>query len=150
MVNEDIVTALRNAVNGGESLESAINVMITSGYDKQEVIEAAQFVAGMSGITHNLGLMPKEEMAYKEFQYQDQVPIDNLYPQQMISSVPIKTVQQFQQQRQIQMPEQPQQIPKKSYGKEIFLVIVLLILLAVLGVVIFFREQILAFFSTFF
>lgn len=49
MVNEDIVTALRNAVNKGESLENAIRVMVNSGYNSQEVEEASHFVAG--GVT---------------------------------------------------------------------------------------------------
>lgn len=45
MVNEDIITGLRNSVNKGESLEYAMRVMISSGYNAQEVQEASQYIS---------------------------------------------------------------------------------------------------------
>ena len=37
MVNEGIVTALKNSIDRGDSLESAKQIMINSGYNPQEV-----------------------------------------------------------------------------------------------------------------
>jgi len=47
MINEDILTALKNAVDHGESLENAINIMINSGYPPYDVYEAAKFVGNI-------------------------------------------------------------------------------------------------------
>ena len=46
MVNEDIVTVLRNAVNHGEPLPHAMQVLTNSGYDPQQVQEASRYVRG--------------------------------------------------------------------------------------------------------
>ncbi|MFA5173639.1 MAG: hypothetical protein WC438_00470 [Candidatus Pacearchaeota archaeon] len=47
MVNEEIVTVLRNAIEHGDSLQEAIQIMINSGYNPQEVNEASRFVGGI-------------------------------------------------------------------------------------------------------
>lgn len=44
MVNEDILTGLKNAIDHGDSVESAIKTAIASGYNPKEVEEAAQFI----------------------------------------------------------------------------------------------------------
>ena len=46
MVNNDIITALKNSIEHGDSLQNAINVLINSGYNSQEVYEASKFVGG--------------------------------------------------------------------------------------------------------
>ena len=46
MVNEDIVTVLRNAVNHGEPLQRAMQVLTNSGYDPQQIQEASRYVRG--------------------------------------------------------------------------------------------------------
>ena len=46
MVNEDIITALKNSIEYGDSLESAKKIIINSGYNPQEVEEAAKFIGG--------------------------------------------------------------------------------------------------------
>jgi len=60
MINEDIVTALRNAINRGESLEIAKQVMINSGYNIKEVEEASRFIG--TGVMNNLQTKPDEEL----------------------------------------------------------------------------------------
>ena len=132
MVNEDIVTALKNAINNGEALDTAVQIMINSGYNSKEVYEASQFVG--SGVINSFG----------DLQSQQQNQIQPTTPQPLqqypIQQIPI----------QIQQPIQTSQInkqPKKSYTKEIILVIILIILMGVLGATIFFRERILGFFS---
>lgn len=46
MVNEDILTSLKNAVDNGEPLEKAVQLAINSGYNPKDVNEAAQLVSG--------------------------------------------------------------------------------------------------------
>jgi hypothetical protein len=61
MVNEDILTSLRNAVDHGESLENAIRLALNSGYNQRDVQEAAQFVSG--GTITNFQTQPSERLA---------------------------------------------------------------------------------------
>ena len=44
MVNEDILTSLKNAVARGESLDSAIQTATNSGYNSREVEEASRYI----------------------------------------------------------------------------------------------------------
>jgi len=60
MPNEDIITALKNAIDKGEPLQQAIQIMISSGYDSREVQEASKFVG--QGITPNLEPRPDEQL----------------------------------------------------------------------------------------
>lgn len=162
MVNEDIVTALANAVNRGEPLESAIQVMINSGYNPREVTEAAQFVGG--GVIRYMQPQPGEQLTMPT---NSRVPLTQIKPMQ--SNIPSLQRQQpsqpqnqnnraaqFQQQYPPYSPQalpqnastntinnSPTQKPKKSYGMEILLLIILLILIGCLVGVIIFKEQIL-------
>ncbi|MEK6872705.1 MAG: hypothetical protein AABW90_01680 [Nanoarchaeota archaeon] len=152
MVNEDIVTALRNAINNGESLDSAVQIMINSGYDSKEVYEASQLVG--SGVISNFGNLQSHIPQGSVFQ-QTSPDIHQSYPLSQMSPQQPTTFQpnQYQpQQTQIQQPArqtntQANQQPKKAYIKGIILVIILIILLGILGASIFFRERILGFFS---
>lgn len=151
MVNEDIVTALRNAVNNGESLDSAVQIMINSGYDSKEVHEASQLIG--SGVISNLGNLKNQIPQDSLFQQTSSDIYQSSPPSQMSQQPTTSQLKQYQsQQTQIQQPTQQtiqynQRQPKKSYIKEIILVIILIILLGILGASIFFRERILGFFS---
>ena len=57
MVNEDIVTALKNAVERGQDLESTMQVMISSGYNPKDIKEASNYIGGLTG---NLQANPDE------------------------------------------------------------------------------------------
>lgn len=151
MVNEDIVTSLRNAVNNGEALETAMNTLINSGYDSREVEEASQFISG--------GVMPSLQTDREtNFQPQQQIlkPTQPALQKQSLQKTfqPLPSSLEPGQTTQTQEPQQTaqnqtqNQNKKKSYAKEIILVIILLILLAVLGATIFFRDAILRFFSS--
>ena len=61
MVNEDIITSLRNAINNGEQLEEAIKIMVNSGYNLKEVQEASKFVG--NGIIQMIEPKSDEELA---------------------------------------------------------------------------------------
>lgn len=152
MVNEDIVTALRNAINNGESLDSAVQIMINSGYDSKEVYEASQLIGG--GVISNFGNLQNQIPQGSVFQ-QNNPETYQSYPSNQMSPQQPATFQSNQyQQQQTQIQQQTQQTvqynqrqPKKSYIKDIILVIVLIILFGILGASIFFRERILGFFS---
>ncbi len=164
MVNEDIITALVNAVNQGESLESAIQVMINSGYNPREVQEAAHFVGG--GVIRMMQPQPGEQLTMP---IDSRIPLTQIKPMQsgpssLQQQQPLQlqnknnSAVQFQQQYPFYSPQAlPQnastndanklsmQKPKKSYGMEILLLIILLILIGCLVGVIIFKEQILQF-----
>lgn len=128
MVNEEIVTALRNSINNGDSLQSAIQIMINSGYDSREVHEASQFVGG---VTSNIQAIPQEQQM---MQRQRAATVSQQrMPQQQTPNSPI-----------IQPSGKP---PKKSYLKEIILVFTLLILIGALTLIIIYKDTILGWFS---
>jgi len=58
-MNEDILTALKNAVNNGETLDQAVQILINSGYDPRAVYEASRFLGGVS---HSLQPLPEEQL----------------------------------------------------------------------------------------
>ena len=44
MVNEEILTGLRNALENGDSLEAAVAILINSGYNPKDVKEASNYL----------------------------------------------------------------------------------------------------------
>ena len=69
MPNEEIITALKNAIAHGESLQDAAKIMIDSGYDVQEVHAASSFVG--SGSMNIQEPEPELEDKSKESQTKD-------------------------------------------------------------------------------
>lgn len=103
MVNEDILTALRNSINNGESLEYAKQILIYSGYNLQEVQEASNFIG--SGISTSLKTKPDEHLVMpqkKSFFQRFKVPQDK----QQIEKPLEKPAEQIQPPNQLQ-PDQP-------------------------------------------
>lgn len=146
MVNEVILTALRNAISSGESLDTAVQIMINSGYDAGEVQEASSYVS--RGVISNL--QPQQPQASQQFP-QFSIYESQQFPQQPLQSYkqPLPVEQQSISQQQMQQQISTQQpIQKKSYKKEIILVIMLIILLIILGGTIFFKDKILGFLSS--
>jgi len=60
MATEEIVTALRNAIDHGESLQEAIQILLNSGYSSKEVLEASNYVGG--GVLANHQMRPEEQL----------------------------------------------------------------------------------------
>lgn len=138
MVNEDIVTVLRNAVNNGEPLPHAVQILINSGYDATQVEEASKYVQG--GTMQNLQPKPDEHLIMAQnknifnrnqpttIQNQQQQP--NLQLQQQRTQIQqnmqqaINTKQQpkFTQQQPINTSDQIQNIKppdqKNLYGQQ--------------------------------
>ena len=63
MPNEEILSALKNAIDHGESLESAVQIMIDSGYNSEEVQEASKFIGGTLSMQE---LSPEEQLTMPE------------------------------------------------------------------------------------
>ena len=59
MAREEIVAGLKNAVARGESLERAMQTMISAGYSPEEIREAAGYVS--MGAIGNIGVVEKAE-----------------------------------------------------------------------------------------
>ncbi len=64
MVNNDIITSLKNAVSRGEDLALAKQILINSGYNSQEVEEASKFIG--KGIITDYQAKPHEELTMPE------------------------------------------------------------------------------------
>ncbi len=194
MLNEEIITALRNAIEHGESLSDAIQIMMNSGYNPAEVQEASIY---MGGGALNMQqprpdehlVMPRQRTGISKVTFwKNQKPAQQPPTQQpkIIQTQQFRTQQQiqqnqpqviqslqFQQQAQQQIPQAEQfpiqQIPqysqvrqssipltkqlekikpsRPSYFKEIFLLIILLILIGALISTILYKDTILAWFA---
>jgi FtsZ-interacting cell division protein ZipA len=132
MVNEDIVTVLRNAVNNGESLQHAMQVLTSSGYNPQQVQEASRYVRG--GTMPTLEPRPSEQLIMaqdKRFLGKRQIPqtdpqmqqAQNQQQQRLQSQQSLQnTMSQQPLQQPLQQPFSPQQISptnkKDPYGKD--------------------------------
>lgn len=85
MVNEEIITALKNSVERGESLQTAVNILINSGYNPREIQEASNFIGGTIRV-----LEPKSEEYLT-------MPNDKRFPQHNYQQKYTKMQQPFQQ-----------------------------------------------------
>jgi hypothetical protein len=89
MVNEDIITALKNGVEHGESLQNAITILINSGYPPNEVQEASKFIGFSSAQLLNSNeqfIMPEEKGFLPKMLNKSQnipVPANQISPQQL-------------------------------------------------------------------
>jgi hypothetical protein len=158
MVNEDIMTAIRNGINHGETLNSIVQTLIRSGYNPREVEEASRFFSG--------GVLDLEPPSLHKFVMPEEKGILSKFSkpkEQTIQPQPLPTVQSNQEIKQTIFPTQiyssdsyskpiAQELnrihpPKHSFAKEIVLLIILLILIGVLILILVFRKDILAYFS---
>ncbi len=123
MSNNEILTSLKNAVERGESLQSAMQVMINSGYNPQEVQEASKFVSGasipMQAKPDEQLTMPEKKGFFSRFKKQKitqpiqqpkppSIPLKNQTPKINQQTTP-QTLQQnplIQQQSRVQQPKQ--------------------------------------------
>ena len=155
MVNEDILTALNNAVNKGEPLDHAIQVIIQSGYNPQEVKEAAQYIGrGVLPLLEprrNEPSIPQRDFSLTDLNTPD---IPDIQPKtaQIFSSGEVLpgnyTPQNFLKDHQVTASEQAEKPKrKKSYIMEILLLIALLMLIGLLAATIIFKDAILNFLS---
>jgi hypothetical protein len=169
MVNEEIITGLKNAIERGETLENAMQVMLNSGYNAKEVKEASVFIG--TGILNIQQPRPAEHLAMPEKksffsrfnkpQQQQQLNQQQTTQQNSQQSQPNKqqNKQQYYIPNPIQQPIQEQvysgpisneirkiKPTRQGYLKEIILLITLLVLVGILIVTIVFKNTILDWF----
>lgn len=119
MVNEEIVTALRNAVEHGEPLQDAMQIMMNSGYSPIEVQEASKYVGG--GALHLQQANPEEHLVmplqksrisniafWRNKNPAQQQPVQQPQIIQTQQFPPQQPRQQFQAQQPIQQPQMQQ------------------------------------------
>lgn len=133
MVNEDIVTALKNSVERGDSLENSINIMISSGYSVNDVQEASKFV-GFVPMSPNKNIsliMPEQKSLFSRTPNKDSVNSQPIIysaapklltlPTQTLNSMPPRAPQQQQiQQIPYQAPRYTiaQQLPQRTSSSQ--------------------------------
>lgn len=151
-MNEDIITALKNAINSGEPMDTAMQILVNSGYDPREVQESSRYVSqGVISDLHsgqNVPLQSQQSIqaqqppSTQEFiQPSDQSQIN----QQTNQNSQLDQSQQQSQQTEQQTTEMQHPIIKnKSHTKEIILVLILIFLMGVLAVTVFFKDAILS------
>ena len=166
MIHRDIITSLKNAVDHGDSLDSAVEILINSGYNPQEVREAAKFVS--RGVISTQQIKPAEELVMpnqkkiipskfklggnksKETNNVTLLQKKDM-PKEMNINQPfaIKNFSSPQLTQNKSLKEQVNKIrpPKTSHKKEILLLVILLILIGILVLTVVFRESILKLFS---
>ena len=114
MPNEEIVSALKNAIDHGESLQSAVKIMVDSGYNFQEVQEASKFIGGnlsMQELTQEEQLTMPEEKKNLVSKFKSWVKNKN--QEQPTSTMQAQQPQTLQPQQSMQQPQSPQQ-PQQS------------------------------------
>lgn len=130
MVTEEIITGLRNAVEHGEPLQDAMQIMMNSGYSPIEVQEASKYVGG--GAVHLQQPNPEENLVMPSQKsripnmafWRNQKPVQQQPVQQPQMQQPrqqqfqqqTRQPQQFQAQQSIQQPQmqQPQQFQQQQ------------------------------------
>src|SRR3989338_1452365 len=138
MVNEDIITALKNGIERGESMQEITQVLISSGYNPGEVEEASNFIS-KGGISLQQ-IKPEEHLAMPEQKKIFKAPISQQQEQAIQKIKPVSKPQ-------IQKQAVKEASEKESYLKEIILIIILLILSGILILTIVFKDKILGWFS---
>ena len=128
-MRDDIYGGLKNALERGASVQQAIESFVRAGYNRKDVMDAANQITGNSSES----LIPQQAI---QGQTQTQ-PQKTLDPTQQIPKRPIN------QQYQPLTAEQGQKLVKHySKGKIILLIIILLILIGGLTATIFYRQAI--------
>ncbi len=116
MPNEEIITALRNSVERGESLQTAMQIMVNSGYNPREVQAASKYVGGAPV---NMQIKPEEQLTMPEKKsffsrfkrHQTKPGIKQSVPQQPVQQIPPAQLPQ--------LPATTQRISPKQEARQI-------------------------------
>lgn len=122
MVRDELVTGLKNALSRGQSLEKAINSLLSAGYNPDEVRDAANYAN--VGVTGNIGVVAS-------------LPKTQVQPSQATP------VQQNAQIQQLPKLENTSTEPKKSKVGLIILISLLVVLVIGIFGMVLFGDQIL-------
>jgi len=175
MPNEEIITALKNGIQQGESLQETIQTLINSGYNIQDVQEASNYIGqGVlqqfpqnTPIQNPISQIPPSQQPSKYPSLNQQSPLSPQQNQSTHSTQQSQPPQPRQSQPTQQQPisnhltKQPNPFPqqpitnqsvklplkKQGHTKEIILLLILIFLVGILITTIFFRNDILGYFS---
>ncbi len=183
MPNQEITTALKNSIERGESLQTAMQIMINSGYNAQEIQEASRYIGGgqieMKAKPGEELTMPEKKGFFSRFkgkravsqkpaQIIPQQPVSppKLPPQNTQTITPRQEAMKIRQQIiepkpmlpqvEVSNQEEPEPLAKElskltprkhKHGKEIMLLIILLVLIGLLILTIFLKDTIIGWFS---
>ncbi|MDP3026421.1 MAG: hypothetical protein Q8N63_01845 [Nanoarchaeota archaeon] len=136
MVTEEIITGLKNAVEHGEPLQDAMQIMMNSGYSPIEVQEASKYVGGgalhlqqanpeenlvmplQKSMISNMAFWRNQKPAQQQPVQQPQIIQTRQFQAQQrpMQQLSIQQPQQFQAQQQMQKPQmqQPQQFQQQT------------------------------------
>jgi len=159
MPNEEIITSLRNAIERGENLQTAMQILINSGYNPSEVREASKFVGGALHLQEAKPeehlTMPEQKSFFSKLAFWRKKKKLNLSKNPPLN--PPKTGRISPPSNNLSKSAPANQEPalnkknnlltKKTRKKEIILLIILLILIGILVLTILFREKIIGWFS---
>ncbi len=111
MPNQEITTALRNSVERGESLQTAMQIMINSGYNPKEVQEASRYI---SGAPVNIKTKPEEQLTMPEKKsFFSRFKRNPIKTQQPIPQQPVQQTKPVQQPQLLSPPPQTN-IPRQE------------------------------------
>ena len=144
-MREDIIGAMKNAMDRGATAQQAARSLINSGYPAQEVNEALNFITG--GTLNSLTPQPKQPFQSPSMMQKPVIPRQYPIMPQPMQQKPV--MQPAMQQLPVMRPQQIYQPQQASKGglKTLLLFIFLLILLGLLVGTIFFKDKILKFLS---
>jgi hypothetical protein len=124
MPREEIITGLKNALERNQSLEKAMQSMISAGYDANEVREASQYV--------NIGVAPKIQASTSQ--------VLQAQPAQQIPQIQQETSQyqklpsNNQTNREI-MNQFGLEKPKKKKFPKIIIILLIILLIIIFGLI---------------
>jgi len=168
MPNEDIITALHNSIERGESLQTAIQILINSGYNPAEVQEASRYIGDLGAGKINMQTKQEEQLTMPEekkflLKYPKLPHFSTPAPRrteprheamqikkQMVELKPrIPEIEILEAEDTPPLEKQLNKLTPKinSHVKEIMLLIILLFLIGVLILTIFFKDTIIGWLS---
>ena|SRR3989344_8651984 len=140
-MKEELIGGLKNAIERGASIESAINSMINAGYKKEEVLQAAKEFS--SGVSHflpqnNSTSIPTQNSTTP----QKQISQGNDIPKPSKQAIPVQQQVSTQQNNFQQIKTTSSFFSSPDSGKKLVvigLIVLLLIFLITIGVILYIK-----------
>jgi len=116
MPNEEIITALKNSLDRGESLQTAMQIMVNSGYNPQEVQAASKYIGrapvNMQAKPGEQLTMPEKKSFFSRFKRHQTKPV-------IKQAIPQQPVQQIPPAQPLQLPATTQRVSPKQEARQI-------------------------------
>jgi len=159
---EELLEGLKSAISRGDSLQKAMQSFYNAGYKKEDIENAARVIHRkqfeLSNMNNANAMQQKQHVQQnrKVEQPQTKVQINSQKkdqpPRPLIKQIPSNQISKRPEKitKNIQHISNYDEKPKSPHKLIIILAVVLVFLLAILGAVFFFQEQIIGFFSKLF